>query len=47
MGRKVVPCPEPRGEKVRVNVDLDELKASEHGELREIIPDDPHLLFIE
>lgn len=45
MGRKVVPRPEPRGEEVRVHVDLDELEARENGELREIVPDDPHLLF--
>lgn len=45
MGRKVILSPEPRREEVRVDVYLDELEANENGELREIIPDDPHLLF--
>lgn len=42
---EVVRWSEPRGEEVRVDVDLDELEANENRELRDIMPDDPHLLF--
>lgn len=44
MGRKAMPCPESRREEVRVGIDLDE-RGAENGELREIMPDEPHLLF--
>lgn len=45
MDRKSIPCPEPRGQEVKVDVDVDELEDNENRELRELIPDDPHLLF--
>lgn len=47
MDRKSIPCPEPRGQEVKVDVDVDELEDNENGELREMMPDDlpPRLLF--
>lgn len=47
MDRKSVPCPEPRGQEVKVDVDVDELEDNENGELREMMPDEPppRLLF--
>lgn len=48
MDRKSIPCPEPRGQEVKVDVDVDELEDNENGELKEMMPDDsppPRLLF--
>lgn len=33
--------PEPRGQEVKVDVDVDELEDNENGELREMMPDKP------
>lgn len=45
MDQETTPGPEPRREQVKVGVDLGEVEDDENRELREILPDDVHVLF--
>lgn len=45
MDQEIIPGPEPRREQIGVGVDLGEVEDDENRELREIMPDDVHVLF--